>query len=49
MELIQAVGLAKFANPESLAEIVCDQQILSGGELKRLEVAHSFSSKFPFC
>ena len=49
MEMVlQAVGLAKFANPESLAGVLGgDQQILSGGELKRLEVARALLFKKP--
>ena len=46
--VLQAVGLAKFANPESLARVLGgDQQILSGGELKRLEVARALLFKKP--
>ena len=45
---LQAVGLAKFADPESLARVLGgDQQILSGGELKRLEVARALLFKKP--
>ena len=46
--VLQAVGLAKFADPESLARVLGgDQQILSGGELKRLEVARALLFKKP--
>ena len=46
--VLQAVGLAKFADPESLSRVLGgDQQILSGGELKRLEVARALLFKKP--
>ncbi len=45
---LQAVGLAKFANPESLAGVLQTTKFLSGGELKRLRLHGASSSKAYF-